>query len=179
MLLAKIKIDDALHRAKPAQTATSPKAETISSAEGSLLSALKSRLGELNSDIDHLLREGILSLYMDLCDLREKFSRIKVSKVLEGLLRTIIEIVSALLKPFFIYQEYHRCQVTPNQRKKNILSLRNLNTNSHLTSKPALPDFDEKLMREVEEALSRKPVAELLEAFMKYACVHSARKSER
>jgi hypothetical protein len=107
---------------------------------------------------------------MDLCDLRERSGKMKVQKAIEGLLRSIIEIVAGLLKPFFIYQEYHRCRSTPSltPRKKNILSLRNLNNNSTSNSnKPTPADFDEKLMREVEEALSRKPVSDLLEAFMK------------
>jgi hypothetical protein len=58
VLLAKIKIDDALHRLKDA--CPTPPADTdaplLSSPECALLTAIKKRLGELNSDIDHLLR---------------------------------------------------------------------------------------------------------------------------
>jgi hypothetical protein len=53
---------------------------------------------------------------------------------------TIAEIAAGLLKPFFIFQEYRRCRTTPAQRKKNILSLRNLNI-VHSQSPPST-DFD-------------------------------------
>ena len=154
VLFAKIKIDDALQRAKPTPNPNltpdpQPQPPTpdlpLPPADCSLLSALQARLGELNSDIDHLLREGILTLYMDLCELRERSGRMKAGKPIEGLLRSITEIVAGLLKPFFIYQEYHRCRTTPAQRKKNILSLRNLST----TTKRALPELDQKLHGEV------------------------------
>jgi hypothetical protein len=134
----------------------------LTSGECFILNAIKHSLAELSSDIDHLLREGILTLYMELCDIREKSWKKKVRKPIEGLLRSVIEIAAGLLKPFFIYQEYTRCRNAPSggHRKKNILSLRNLNnapnnTNNKLVSE----DFDEKLMREVEEALSQQPVA--------------------
>lgn len=128
------------------------------------MNAIKHSLAELSSDIDHLLREGILSLYMELCDIREKSGKKKVRKLIEGLLRSVIEIVAGLLKPFFIYQEYTRCREAPSggRRKKNILSLRNLNNTPGKANNKLSDDFDEKLMREVEEALSQKPVAELL-----------------
>ena len=128
------------------------------------MNAIKHSLAELSSDIDHLLREGILTLYMELCDIREKSGKKKVRKLIEGLLRSVIEIVAGLLKPFFIYQEYTRCREAPSggRRKKNILSLRNLNNTPGKANNKLSDDFDEKLMREVEEALSQKPVAELL-----------------
>ena len=58
VLLAKIKIDDALHRVKDTRPAlpTNTDNPLLSSPECALLSAIKKRLGELNSDIDHLLR---------------------------------------------------------------------------------------------------------------------------
>jgi hypothetical protein len=86
---------------------------------------------------------------MELCDLREKSGKIKTRKTIEGLFKSIIEIVAGLLKPFFIYQEYSRCRNTPSleQRKKNILSLRNLNNNANSSNKSTPADFDEKLMR--------------------------------
>jgi hypothetical protein len=101
---------------------------------------------------------------MELCDIREKSGKKKVRKLIEGLLRSVIEIVAGLLKPFFIYQEYTRCREAPSggRRKKNILSLRNLNNTPGKANNKLSDDFDEKLMREVEEALSQKPVAELL-----------------
>lgn len=134
----------------------------MTSGECFIFNAIKHSLAELNSDIDHLLREGILTLYMELCDIREKSGKKKVRKLIEGLLRSVIEIVAGLLKPFFIYQEYNRCRNAPlgGHRKKNILSLRNLNNAPSIANnKPVCDDFDEKLMREVEEALSHKPVA--------------------
>lgn len=173
VLLAKIKADEALHRAR---AALPPAALPPTPPELALLAALKKRLGGLNSGTDHLLREGILTLYMELCELREKAGRAKVRRAVEAVLRTIVEIVAGLLKPFFIYQEYHRCRSSPSpeQRKKNILSLRNLNS-----AAPAPAAFDEKLMREVEDALTHKPVGELLEAFMRYCCWHSGRRCAR
>lgn len=95
-----------------------------------MLKLLQTRLNGLNGDVDHLLKEGMLTLYMDLCDLREKAQKMKISSRVEQLLKSIIEISAPLLRPFFIYQEYYRSRSTP-AKKKNILSMRNLN--SHLT----------------------------------------------
>ena len=91
-----------------------------------MLKILQSRLSGLNGDVDHLLQEGMLTLYMDLCDLREKAQKMNISKRAEYLLKSVIEIASPLLRPFFIYQEYYRSRSTP-AKKKNILSMRNLN----------------------------------------------------
>jgi len=105
------------------------------------------RLNALNSDIDHLLKEGILTLYMDLSDLKERIAKLKIIKQIECLIKNIIEIMTNLLKLFFIFQEYQNSK-NNNKRKKNILSLRNLN----LIRKQNLenhPDFDGKIIKEI------------------------------
>lgn len=84
VLLAKIKIDEALHRTKTSHHdgPSENQQEALTTLERTLLNGIKKRLAELNSDIDHLLKEGILTLYMELCDLREKAGKIKTRKAI-------------------------------------------------------------------------------------------------
>ncbi len=113
--------------------------------EKNVLKVLQNRLNSLNCDIDLLLKEGLLTLYMDLCDLREKALKLKIRKELEKLLKAIIENITNLLRTFFIYQEYHNRKSQECRKKKNILSLRNLNS----TSRTNATDFDPVIMKEI------------------------------
>lgn len=69
---------------------------------------------------------------MDLCDLREKGYKMKISKKIESLIKSIIDIMPNLLKVFFVYQEYRDSKNGEKKKKKNILSLRNLNQSNKL-----------------------------------------------
>ena len=82
---------------------------------------------------------------MDLCDLREKAFKLKIRRELEKLLKSILENITNLLRTFFIYQEYHNLKSQECKRKKNILSLRNLNSDSRSSS----TDFDPVFMKEI------------------------------
>jgi hypothetical protein len=129
VLLAKIRIDEALERLR-----NSSEGDMVSPGERNIIKNLQNRLNCLNSEADQLLKEGILTLYMDLCDLREKAALVKSSKKIESLIKSVIEIITSLLKLFFIFQEYHNCKNSQSNKKKSILSLRNLNhsANQHL-----------------------------------------------
>jgi hypothetical protein len=138
-LLTKIRVDEALQKAKGECTSE------VALPEKNVLKVLQNRLNSLNCDIDLLLKEGLLTLYMDLCDLREKASKLKIRRELEKLLKAIIENITNLLRTFFIYQEYHNRKSQESNRKKNILSLRNLNS----ASRSSPTDFDSLLMKEI------------------------------
>ena len=77
----------------------------------------------------------------------------KIRKEFEKLLRTIIENITNLLRIFFNYQEYQNRN--QERKRKNILSLRNLNK----TTRSSVTDFDPALLKEIESSLSTSPVS--------------------
>ena len=71
--------------------------------EINIIKLLKRKLDELNKDIDHVVSEGILTLYIDLNDIREFCENKGVHSTVIHLVRTIIEELNSLLKQYFIF----------------------------------------------------------------------------
>jgi hypothetical protein len=96
----------------------------ISQSEKYMLCVLETKLAILSSGIDHLLKEGILTLYIDLCEIRSKCSEL----LIQTFVKKIIKIISSLLKTYFVFQEYlNRKNKNGSSKKNSIFSLKNLN----------------------------------------------------
>lgn len=159
---AKIKIMEVLARIR----LTTPDFSVDPSVKSGFLQ-LVGRLKGLNGEIAHLLKEGILSLYVDLCELKQKKSEARGSEELEAVLQESSQAVAGLLRSYFAFQEY---QARGKQRRRDIFSLRNL------AKRQMEEQLDDRLLREIEESMADRPIHSLLAEYTRKeeVALHSA-----
>jgi hypothetical protein len=88
--------------------------------ESQLIRTLRMKVRGINCDIDYLLQEGLLTLYIDFTDIRELcMNQLKPDSLLQSIIKKMVEEYSSLLRQYFVFQAYQHKSKSKQKTKRN------------------------------------------------------------
>lgn len=160
ILLFKRKIIKYLQSINESGTIDSGEAKSIN-----ILKLIQRKLATINKDLKSLLQEGILTLYIELNDLRGYCKSKETHSFVKKLVDILIEELGNLLRQYFIFHEYEKQKrMRPKGQRKSSFSLRRSESSPTAASISNYESsIDENILRDIEMEISKKSLSELFE----------------